>query len=54
VIIGIVALIATLWVIIDVFSSGKKLSTMEKAVWTVFALLFSIVTAIVYYFMKKK
>ena len=50
----IVGLAAMIWVIYDVFSNQKKLSTGMKVLWTVFAVLFSIITAIVYYFVVYK
>jgi prolipoprotein diacylglyceryltransferase len=50
----IVGLIAAVWVIYDVFAVNKKLNTTAKVVWTLAALLFSIITAVVYYFMEKK
>ncbi len=53
-ILGIVGLICAVWVIYDVFAKNKKLSTGMKIVWTVLAILFSIITAIVYYFMYKR
>ena len=53
-IIGLIGLICAIWVIYDVFAVQKKAKMGEKIIWTVLALLFSIVTAIVYYFMKKR
>ena len=53
-IIGILALICAIWVIYDVFSNQKAMTTGKKVVWLIFALLFSIITAIVYYLLKKK
>jgi len=52
-IIGLIALVAAIWVIIDVWT---KLSAKdgEKILWTIAALVFSIITAIVYYFVKKR
>ena len=52
--IGIVALVCAIWVIYDVFTNNKKLKTGAKILWTVLAILFSIITAIVYYFIGKK
>lgn len=52
-ILGILGLIAAIWVIYDVFANNKKLSTGSKIVWTVCAILFSIITAIIYYFVYK-
>ncbi|MEN8251905.1 MAG: PLDc N-terminal domain-containing protein [Bacteroidota bacterium] len=50
----IVALIAAIWVIYDVVANQKGMSTGTKIIWIILALIFSIITAIVYYFMKKK
>ncbi|WP_436517267.1 PLDc N-terminal domain-containing protein [Ekhidna sp. To15] len=49
----IVAIICAVWVIYDVWTK-QKMSGGSKIIWTIFALLFSIITAIIYYFMKKK
>jgi len=51
---GIVALICAVWVIYDVIANNKELSTGLKVVWIICALLFSIITAIVYYLVEKK
>jgi hypothetical protein len=51
---GLVGLAAMIWVIYDVFANQKKLSTGMKVMWTVLAVLFSIITAIVYYFVVYK
>ncbi|MBK8399172.1 MAG: PLDc N-terminal domain-containing protein [Leptospiraceae bacterium] len=51
---SIVAIIAAVWVIYDVFMVKKNMSLGEKILWTVCAIFFSIITAIVYYFLKKK
>ncbi len=52
--IGIIALICAIWVIYDVWAVNKRMSTGAKLLWTIFALLFSIITAIVYYLVKKR
>jgi hypothetical protein len=52
--IGIVALVCAVWVIYDVFTNNKGLSTGMKVVWTVCAVLFSILTAIIYWFVAKR
>ena len=49
---GIIALICALYVIINVWGSGE--STLAKLVWTIAAIFFSIITAIVYYFIGPK
>jgi prolipoprotein diacylglyceryltransferase len=51
--IGLVALVCAVWVIYDVVVNNKKLKQTSKILWIVFAVLFSIITAIVYYFVHK-
>jgi len=53
-IIWIVAVICAIWVIYDVLAKNKKLKDTEKLVWIICAVLFSIITAIVYWIIKKK
>jgi hypothetical protein len=50
----IVAIICAVWVIYDVWAVNKGMSAGAKVIWTICALLFSILTAIVYYFVGKK
>lgn len=50
----IVAVLCAIWVIYDVLAKNKKLKTGIKVLWIVCAILFSIITAIVYYFVYKK
>ncbi len=52
-IVGIVAVLAAIWVIYDVIVHNKKLSDGMKVLWIVLALFFSIITAIVYYFIGR-
>jgi len=52
-IIAIIEIIAAVWVIVDVWTKLKA-KDGEKIVWTIAALFFSIITAIVYYFVKKR
>ena len=47
-IIWIIALLAAIWVIYDVLVNNKRLSTGMKVLWIVCALVFSIITAIIY------
>ena len=51
---GLIALACAVWVIYDVWAVNKKLSSNMKIVWTVFAVFFNIITAIVYYFVGRK
>jgi hypothetical protein len=52
--IGIIALVCAVWVIYDVFANNRRLSDGLKIVWTVCAILFSILTAIIYYLVYKR
>ena len=52
-ILGIVGLIAFLYVLISVLRD-KRMSSMNKAIWIVAGLVFSILTGIVYYVKKGK
>jgi len=51
---SIVALICAVWVIYDIFTAQKGMNNTHKILWTIAAILFSIITAIVYYFVVKK
>ncbi len=53
-IIYIVGIIAMIWVIYDVWAVNKSLSGGMKIVWTILAIIFSFITAIIYYFVQKK
>jgi len=50
---GLVALVAAIWVIYDVLVNNKSLTTSMKVIWIVLAVLFSIITAIVYFFVGR-
>jgi len=52
--IGIIALLCAIWVIYDVWTKNTKLSQTHKIIWTISAVIFSIITAAVYYFIEKK
>lgn len=52
--IGIIALICAVWVIYDVLVNNKRLSDVAKVIWIVCAVVFSIITAIVYYLIGRK
>jgi len=53
-IIGVVALVCAIWVIYDVVVKNKGLKTTTKVIWIVCAVLFSIITAVVYFFVGRK
>lgn len=50
----IIGIICAIWVIYDVWTKNPRLSETNKILWTIFALFFSIVAAIVYYFVHKR
>lgn len=51
---GLIAFIAFAWVAYDVWTKNYRLETGSKVLWTIAAFFFSIITAIVYYFMEKR
>ncbi len=51
---GFVAFIAAVWVIYDVLVNNKGLSDGMKVLWIVLAILFSIITAVVYFLVGRK
>jgi len=50
----LVGIICAVWVIYDVLSVNKKMKTEIKVIWIICAVLFSIITAIVYYLVEKR
>ena len=54
IIVWILGIVCAVWVIYDVFARNQRLAMGGKILWTVFALVFSIIAAVVYYFMYKK
>jgi prolipoprotein diacylglyceryltransferase len=50
----VLAVICAVWVIVNVVTKHKKWKTERKVIWIVCAVLFSIITAIVYYFVEYK
>lgn len=50
----LVAVLCAVWVIYDVWVNRKSMTSGNKVIWTICALFFSIITAIVYALMKKK
>lgn len=53
-IIWIIGVIALVWVLYDVFAVQKKMDMTHKILWAIAAVIFSIITAIVYYFVVKR
>ncbi|HKL02413.1 MAG TPA: hypothetical protein VJ911_02010 [Cryomorphaceae bacterium] len=52
-ILALVGLGCAVWVIYDAWSKNPRLSEMAKILWTIAAILFSVLTAIVYYVSQK-
>ena len=52
--IWLIGIISAVWVIVDVLKYQKHMKDTEKLIWVICAVVFSIITAIVYYFVKKK
>ncbi len=50
---GLIALVCAVWVIYDVWTKNTKLSQNHKIIWTIAAVFFNVITAIVYYFIEK-
>jgi len=50
----ILGIVCAIWVIYDVWAVNKKDDTAIKILWTILALIFSIVAAIIYYFVRKR
>lgn len=53
-ILWVIGIVCAIWVIYDVFTNQKKMKIGTKVLWTILAIIFSIITAIVYYFVVKK
>lgn len=46
----LLGIVAAVWVIYHLWTKNQRLSDTEKLVWTIAAVAFSILTAIIYYF----
>ncbi len=49
----IISLAAFIWIIYDIFTNKKSMTNGKKAMWIILGFFFSIITAIVYYFVVK-
>lgn len=52
--VGLLSLAAFIWVAYEVWGVNKRISNGTKVIWTIAALFFSIITAIVYYVVEKR
>ncbi|MEM4271645.1 MAG: PLDc N-terminal domain-containing protein [Candidatus Pacearchaeota archaeon] len=50
----IIGILCAVWVIYDVLVNNKRLSGGMKVLWIVLAIVFSIITAIIYYLVYKR
>ncbi|MCG8391162.1 MAG: PLDc N-terminal domain-containing protein [Cytophagales bacterium] len=50
----LVGIIAAVWVIYEVWTQNTRLSDTEKLIWTIGAIFFSVITAVIYYFTQKR
>ena len=50
----LLSLAAFIWVAYEVWGVNKRISNDTKVIWTIAALFFSIITAIVYYLVEKR
>ncbi len=50
----LLGIIAAVWVIYDVWSQNTRLTDTEKLIWTICAIFFSVITAIIYYITQKR
>lgn len=51
---GLVMLAAAVWVIYDVWAVNKKMPENTKILWTILAVIGSVIAAIIYYFVYKR
>ena len=51
---GLISLVCAVWVIYDIVVNQKKMDTLHKVIWIVAAIVFSVITAIIYYLVVKK
>ena len=49
-----IAVACAVWVIYDVWAKNKSLSDNAKIIWTISAVVFSVLTAVVYFFIGKE
>ncbi len=49
----LISLAAAVWVIYQVWEKNKRLTTTHKILWTIAAILFNILTAVVYFLLEK-
>lgn len=50
---GIIALVCAVWVIYDIVTYQKRMKDVHKILWIAAAIVFNILTAIIYYVVVK-
>lgn len=50
----LIGVIAAIWVIYDVWTQNHKLNETNKILWTIFALFFNIIAAVIYFLVHKR
>lgn len=51
---GLISLAAFIWVVYEVWTKNFRIDKTSKVIWTIAAFFFSIITAIIYYFVEKR
>jgi riboflavin transporter FmnP len=51
---ALVALLSMVWVIYDVWAKQKSMTDTVKLLWTILAVIASVLTAVLYYFVVKE
>jgi membrane protein DedA with SNARE-associated domain len=51
---GILILAAAIWVIYDVWVNNRRFTDTEKLIWTIAAVVFSLLTAVIYFVTQKR
>jgi pilus assembly protein TadC len=54
ILLGLIGLIAVVWVIYDVLTIQKEMPDIEKLIWVLVALFLGLIGALVYYFIVKR
>ncbi|MEM9858500.1 MAG: PLDc N-terminal domain-containing protein [Bacteroidota bacterium] len=50
----LLGLAAAIWVVYDVWVNNHRFSDTEKLIWTICAIFFNVITAVVYYITQKR
>ncbi|MEM1408590.1 MAG: PLDc N-terminal domain-containing protein [Bacteroidota bacterium] len=50
----LLGLAAAIWVVYDLWVKNYRLSDTEKLIWTICAIFFNVITAVIYYITQKR